>query len=354
MFGRNLRTSARCPASSAIPLTVAEVIRETLASSKMPRSRCVISTGDPWRRLTSAASCSLKRASSSPPGVRTCVGRPSAVLRTGAKRSSCGSLVAVSQGNPPRSPIRRSARRLSPSRPCQPSSAVSRASPPIDFTGYLKSASSSPILTAMCDLVRPARFSHESCGRCCHRRPVCSIRSLGRRSTPEALQCSGNCLRLGCGNPKKGQSRPLGRATPLPPVAERGDADADHESDPIESCATHQTLRTSGPCSGRRNRVSCNARYTSSVNDAHSGYPPPSSAPASSRSAAGRSSTSPGSWYSASGAMSAPFGHATVPPSRKNRRKYAGLLRGSKTGPLSQALKSTTLIKPSLKDSRIR
>jgi hypothetical protein len=29
-------------------------------------------------------------------------------------------------------------------------------------------------------------------------------------------------------------------------------------------------------------------------------------------------------------------------------------LRGSKTGPLSQALKSTTLIKPSLKDSRIR
>src|SRR6267143_2211130 len=37
--------------------------------------------------------------------------------------------------------------------------------------------------------------------------------------------------------------------------------------------------------------------------------------------------------YRVSGAISAPFGHATVPPSMKNRRKYEASLRGWKIGP---------------------
>jgi len=36
--------------------------------------------------------------------------------------------------------------------------------------------------------------------------------------------------------------------------------------------------------------------------------------------------------------MSAPFGHATVPPSRKKRVKYSGSLSGSKIGPVSGRL----------------
>ena len=75
MFGRNLRTSGRCAASLPISPTVAEVITEMLASSKMPRLRCIISTGEPWRRPTSVANSWPNTASSSPSGVRTCVGR---------------------------------------------------------------------------------------------------------------------------------------------------------------------------------------------------------------------------------------------------------------------------------------
>src|SRR6185437_12486833 len=50
-----------------------------------------------------------------------------------------------------RSSIRRNARRLSPSRPCQPSLAASRRSPPMDFTGYRKIASTCPISMSMLD-----------------------------------------------------------------------------------------------------------------------------------------------------------------------------------------------------------
>ena len=42
--------------------------------------------------------------------------------------------------------------------------------------------------------------------------------------------------------------------------------------------------------------------------------------------------------------MSAPLGQATVPPSRKNRRKYFTSLSGSNTGPLSQRRKSTVFV----------
>ena len=58
MFGRNLRTSDGWAASLAISPTVAEVIAEILASSKIPRLRCIISTRDPWRRPTSIANSS--------------------------------------------------------------------------------------------------------------------------------------------------------------------------------------------------------------------------------------------------------------------------------------------------------
>ena len=44
--------------------------------------------------------------------------------------------------------------------------------------------------------------------------------------------------------------------------------------------------------------------------------------------------------YSVSGAMSAPFGHAIPPPSRKKRAKYSGSLGGSKIGPVSHSEKS--------------
>ncbi len=75
MFGRNLRTSAGCAASRPISPIVAEVITETLASSKMPRLRCIISTGEPCRRPISHANSGPNKASSSPSGVRTCEGR---------------------------------------------------------------------------------------------------------------------------------------------------------------------------------------------------------------------------------------------------------------------------------------
>ena len=44
--------------------------------------------------------------------------------------------------------------------------------------------------------------------------------------------------------------------------------------------------------------------------------------------------------YSVSGAISAPFGQATVSPSTKKRRKYAIFLSGSNTGPFNQGRKS--------------
>ena len=118
------------------------------ASSKMPPFICIISTEAPYRRPTSLARSSPKIGVELPSGVRTCEGRsvsepPSA--RSGAKRSRSGSLLAVSHGNPLRSSIRRNASRLSPSRPCQPRLATSSRSPRIDFTGYRKIASTSPI-----------------------------------------------------------------------------------------------------------------------------------------------------------------------------------------------------------------
>ena len=51
--------------------------------------------------------------------------------------------------------------------------------------------------------------------------------------------------------------------------------------------------------------------------------------------------------------MSAPFGHVTVPPSRKKRRKYSVSLSGSKTGPTNQGSKSTVFSVPSLNVRRI-
>src|SRR5579864_9163697 len=55
-----------------------------------------------------------------------------------------------------------------------------------------------------------------------------------------------------------------------------------------------------------------------------------------------------------SGAMSAPFGHVTVPPSMKNFWKELARLSGSKTGPDNQDWKSTLASVPSLKVRRIR
>ncbi len=125
-----------------------------LASSKMPCLNCIICTEAPYRRPTSAANSSLKTGISTPSGARICVGRsrgaPSS-RRCGANRSSSGSLLAVSHGIPLLSSIRRNARRLSPSMPYQPSSATSSRSPPMDFTGYRKIASTAPISMSMLD-----------------------------------------------------------------------------------------------------------------------------------------------------------------------------------------------------------
>ncbi len=111
-------------------------------------------TGVPHRRSTWVARSSPKTGISSPSGVRTCVGRspgaPSS-RRSGANKSRSGSLLAVSHGNPLRSSIRRNARRLSPSRPCQPRLATSSRSPAMDFTGYRKSACTCPISARMFD-----------------------------------------------------------------------------------------------------------------------------------------------------------------------------------------------------------
>ena len=85
--------------------------------------------------------------------VRTAAESPCAPSswRRGANRSRSGSLVAVSHGNSLRSSTRRNASRLSPSRPCQPSSATSSRSPPMDFTGYRKIASTCPMSMSMFD-----------------------------------------------------------------------------------------------------------------------------------------------------------------------------------------------------------
>jgi hypothetical protein len=153
-FGRNRRTSALSPESRPISRTVSEAITETLVSSKMPCRRCIICTGAPCRRPTSVAKSSPNTAITSPSGVRTCVGSSPAAPPSrpfGANRSSSGSVLAVSQGIPLRSSIRRNASRLSPARPCQPSSATSSRSPPIDFTGYRNSASTCPTSIGMPD-----------------------------------------------------------------------------------------------------------------------------------------------------------------------------------------------------------
>jgi hypothetical protein len=71
-----------------------------------------------------------------------------AVRRNG---SGPGTLLAVSHGNSPQSSIRRNARRLSPSKPCQPGSAASNLSPRMDFTGYWKIVSACPISIGMLD-----------------------------------------------------------------------------------------------------------------------------------------------------------------------------------------------------------
>jgi hypothetical protein len=154
IFGRNRRMSRLRPARRPISRTVSEVITEMHASSKMPCFNCIICTGAPHRRSTSAAKSSPKTAISLPSGVRICVGRlpraPSS-QRSGANRTKSGSLPAVSHGKSLRSLIRRNARRLSPSRPCQPSSATSSRSPAMDFTGYRKMASTCPISMSMLD-----------------------------------------------------------------------------------------------------------------------------------------------------------------------------------------------------------
>src|SRR4051794_8410552 len=51
--------------------------------------------------------------------------------------------------------------------------------------------------------------------------------------------------------------------------------------------------------------------------------------------------------------MSAPFGHATVPPSMKKCLKYPGFFSGSKIGPVSQSEKSIVLSTPSLNAMQI-
>ena len=48
-----------------------------------------------------------------------------------------------------------------PATPCQPRSAVWRRSPPLDFTGYRKSASTSPILSGMSEC-RPFIDEHSA------------------------------------------------------------------------------------------------------------------------------------------------------------------------------------------------
>jgi hypothetical protein len=75
------------------------------------------------------------------------------------------------RGIPLRSSIRRNAKRLSPSRPCQPRLATSSRSPPMDFTGYQKIASTCPISMSMLDPSPPNRWagldnnaSRRSCG----------------------------------------------------------------------------------------------------------------------------------------------------------------------------------------------
>jgi hypothetical protein len=81
-------------------------------------------------------------------GKAMCLWAPSSP-RCGANRSRSGSWLAESHGNPLRSSIRRNARRLSPSRPCQPRLATSSRSPLMDFTGYRKIASTCPISVSM-------------------------------------------------------------------------------------------------------------------------------------------------------------------------------------------------------------
>jgi hypothetical protein len=46
--------------------------------------------------------------------------------------------------------------------------------------------------------------------------------------------------------------------------------------------------------------------------------------------------------------MPAPFGHATVPPSRKKLRKRFGAFSGSNTGPFSHSRKSIVFSESSL------
>jgi hypothetical protein len=133
------------------------------ASSKMPVLKCIICTEAPYWRPTSAASSSPKTTISWPSGVRMCVGRsPSARVRgrCGANSSRPGSLLAVSHGIPLRSSSRRNAKRLSPSRPCQPTLATSRRSHAMDFTGYRKIASTCPIFMSM-----GAPSPYDRCGR---------------------------------------------------------------------------------------------------------------------------------------------------------------------------------------------
>jgi Bacterial Ig-like domain (group 3) len=59
--------------------------------------------------------------------------------------------------------IRRNARRLSPSRPYQPKLATSRRSPPMDFMGYRKIASTCPISMSMIDPSPPNRAAQRDC-----------------------------------------------------------------------------------------------------------------------------------------------------------------------------------------------
>ena len=71
--------------------------------------------------------------------------------RVGEIVKGSGSLLAESHGNPLWSSIRRNARRLSPSSPCQPRLATSSRSPRMDFTGYRKIASTCPISIGILD-----------------------------------------------------------------------------------------------------------------------------------------------------------------------------------------------------------
>jgi hypothetical protein len=83
-----------------------------------------------------------KDANSLPSGVGTCVGSAFDVFASHrGNRSRSGNVLAVSQGNPPRSRVRRNAGRLSPSTPCHPIRAASTRQPDIDFTGNRKIAS---------------------------------------------------------------------------------------------------------------------------------------------------------------------------------------------------------------------